>query len=696
MLFAADEAFSESPLTSLGAVNNLLRLRENGFDLLGRKHGSYDIIKEYNSKYYPRPSRLPPLIEKLVGSLDANSDENRSGNNKKTNAIIFDDKQKDSNANNIISHKGTEKDKITAAMAAAAVASVRAGKKGSFRMETLNNDWDRALRWIAGWDLLRDDNDLLSSYQNGILRGKNKKGFSTSKNKDLFLLKSCMEECIESTSAKRTSRRKTQTKNSSRRKKRASSKVTNKKLRTGPFSRIMTFARSNNVLVTAFCALILSGLKYCTRFISHRSLSHRSNKVYEWLSSMEKDEYDKWSNNFKKQGTKSMGKRGKVKKKAKRQDCTREEQDTNKAVIRKTTETPPGSESETEDREDYIGTHIEFRRIEPRHHSGKNDRKANLKPNDESLTSDDESTEGTVASTKWTVVSKDPSKSSNASCISNLDDTDLFVKNNAPHDQSQNLAQTKYNQDPDLIVRKSNAMQNKLYPQDLKKTKVHMRNNHSKTSSSLVHNMSSASQNLFLQTDDKKYQKSQQVLSPITDPVVHRIPTDEERKEAFNRLREFQMTQIEKVMRKKGLTSDPVDDPNMNQLIETKPITSTNSPTSWSPFRSHGIISFDNPSLDGTSSDNFQRDVMVDSGECLSKTDLILSKLLEEDDEELLEGNLEKNITSSIVVGESWDSHNNSPEAHSSATITLEPRRTDLWGASPMRGSDTDLWGKSM
>merc|ERR1712038_1414586 len=107
-------------------------------------------------------------------------------------------------------------------------------------------------------------------------------------------------------------------------------------------------------------------------------------------------------------------------------------------------------------------------------------RKANLKPNDEPLTSDDESTEGTVASTKWTVVSKDPSKSSNASCISNLDDTDFPVKNIAPHDQSKNLAQTKHCQAPDQIVRKTYAMQNKVYPQDSKKTKMHMRNNYSK------------------------------------------------------------------------------------------------------------------------------------------------------------------------------------------------------------------------
>ena len=695
MLFAADEAFSKSPLTSLGAVNNLLRLRENGVDLFGRKHGSYDIIKEYNSKYYPRPTRLPPLIEKLVGSLDESSNENRLGNKKKkTNAIIIDDKQKDSNPNNKISKKGSEKDKITAAMAAAAVASVRSGKKGSFRMETLNNDWEKALRWIAGWDLLRDDNDLLSSYQNGILRGKNKKGFSTSKNKDLFLLKSCMEDCIESTSAKRTSTRKTQSKNSSRRKKRSSSKVSNKKIRTGPFSRLITFACSNNVLVTAFCALILSGVKVCSRFISHRSLSHRSNKVYEWLSSMEKDEYDKWSNNFKKQGTKSTGKRGKAKKKAKRQDCIREEQDTNKVVIRKKIETSPGSDSETDDREDYIGTHIEFRRIEPRYHSGKNNRMANLKPNDEPLTSDDESTEGTDNTTKWTVVSKDPSKSSNASCVSNLDDTDFLIKNNAPHNQSQNSAQSNHNHVHDQTIRKTNQMQNNVYPQDKKKNKMHMRNHYSKTSSSLGHNMSSASQNSLLLTDQNEYH-SQQVLSPITDPVVHRIPTDEERKEAFNRLREFQMTQIEKVMRNKALTSGSVDDPNMNLLIETKSITTPTSPTSWSPFRSHGIISFDNSSLDGTPSDNDKKFSMVDTGECLSKTDLILSKLLEEDDEELLEGSSEKNITNSIV-GESWDSHTNSPEVPSSATITLESRGTDVWGASPMRGSDTDLWGKSM
>jgi len=160
------------------------------------------------------PIQLPPLIETLIGTVD---DQNtytelygrrrRKGTNKiirkegpkksKTSATSSQRRRGDRSASDTV--------QIAAAAAAAAVWSDSARIWGRHRMRALNEEWDSALRWIAGWGQQHETGNHAAgnSFQQ-TQRGRGKNGASSytierdGTAEDFSLLfDTCVDECLE-------------------------------------------------------------------------------------------------------------------------------------------------------------------------------------------------------------------------------------------------------------------------------------------------------------------------------------------------------------------------------------------------------------------------------------------------------------------------------------------------------------------
>lgn len=116
------------------------------------------------------PDRLPPLIEKLVGSTEPNLPVNKddaSTSDKHSDFLDFKTNKKAANSFNhgdnnrlgLQQQLASPEDSVAAIAAAAAAATIfshqdlfRRGTHGRLRMKTYNDQWEAALRWVASWD----------------------------------------------------------------------------------------------------------------------------------------------------------------------------------------------------------------------------------------------------------------------------------------------------------------------------------------------------------------------------------------------------------------------------------------------------------------------------------------------------------------------------------------------------------------
>lgn len=115
------------------------------------------------------PDRLPPLIEKLVGSIDPSLDHGSISEPLNHSEVLVRrinknvDKRVNLNGDKQVEYHqqqmGTADDSVAAIAAAAAAAFFshqdqyrREGAFGRLRMKTYNDQWEAALRWIASWD----------------------------------------------------------------------------------------------------------------------------------------------------------------------------------------------------------------------------------------------------------------------------------------------------------------------------------------------------------------------------------------------------------------------------------------------------------------------------------------------------------------------------------------------------------------
>uniref|UniRef100_A0A7S2R1X8 Uncharacterized protein n=1 Tax=Eucampia antarctica TaxID=49252 RepID=A0A7S2R1X8_9STRA len=362
------------------------------------------------------------------------------------------------------------------------------------------------------------------------------------------------------------------------------------------------------------------------------------------------------------------------------------------------------TEIDEDEEEDYIGTHIEFHNIEINknndqlhHRKPKNEvptTSNHRDPNDEIISSDEDRTDSSVTSTKWTVVSKDPSKSSNASCTSNLDDSDHLGKT---------LHQKSHVPNKTTTTQVSNDKLKKPTDPNLKKRSSRFKKNSIRASQTLMVPKefcvveSSQKPSASIPKGDT-YQLDHQVKFHNTDPILQRVPTEEERQKAFNQLRLFQTTQIKKIMRKKTPLSESRNDLNLTQFPETKNDVAVKPQLNWSPFRSIGVVSFNSPHTNKTADDYEENNSSTDSEDCLSKTDLLLSKLLDEDDEEMNDVKDQENepclCFNGVAPIGSWNS-SHIPSGSSPLSNPFETRETSVWSTAQIKNlnSHSNSWG---
>lgn len=169
-----------SPSLSSSAVSAMLSLREGdesyldsfqlqdmtdqGYYFSTRKNAA-DSVDEFDDliekSMKSRPVRLPPLIEKLIGTLDGEYPvmktlHKSSGTQSKLIRRV-DSHDRAIRLGEITKQglkeisNGDDSVAMVAAAAAAAVLSNTDANRGNMRMKNVNSEWEEALRWIASW-----------------------------------------------------------------------------------------------------------------------------------------------------------------------------------------------------------------------------------------------------------------------------------------------------------------------------------------------------------------------------------------------------------------------------------------------------------------------------------------------------------------------------------------------------------------
>ena len=203
---ALDSTLSSSILPS--SLNTLFLTQGVGYQSSTFKSTSNN---NQQSSVTSRPRRLPHLIKILTGF-----DDEPYWN------VQSSDSSPDSNSRPIIARidiprfvqpsqpSGSEPVKDTVQLAAAAAATAVWSKSirifGNHRMQRVNSEWDAALRWIAGWDQKQHQMEIgegMSSEprtkvdEHNTSLGGGATGFNTFLDDLAKMLKSCMKQCLE-------------------------------------------------------------------------------------------------------------------------------------------------------------------------------------------------------------------------------------------------------------------------------------------------------------------------------------------------------------------------------------------------------------------------------------------------------------------------------------------------------------------
>uniref|UniRef100_A0A7S4IGP9 Uncharacterized protein n=1 Tax=Odontella aurita TaxID=265563 RepID=A0A7S4IGP9_9STRA len=115
---------------------------------------------DFWEKVVPPPTRLPSLIETLVGSVDGRYPFRGYGEGAQNKGIIAQGDALHKSGVTASSagrkaHDGAKSPNESVEMAAAAAAAAfwsQTSGRGRYRMSIVNEEWERSLRWIAGWE----------------------------------------------------------------------------------------------------------------------------------------------------------------------------------------------------------------------------------------------------------------------------------------------------------------------------------------------------------------------------------------------------------------------------------------------------------------------------------------------------------------------------------------------------------------
>jgi len=632
-----------SLLTSTTLATLFLLRENNGIERGHQDHYRSNQSQDLSSE--SRPKRLPRIFEILVGEIEGigleheNNELNNIGNN--------------------ISSINERRSTLTIATKNKDV--VWSDAKEKHRMITLNNEWEGALRWIAGWGLgSNEDNWEKSQSSNDGRKGKAKRNrydkemdtydHPQSKGNDgtgtiSVMLNVCVEECLKKNSS---SSYKEEDMEHVDRKKHFQFKPKTIVKRIYPFFTLFFYERfsfSQCLIIVISMSSSISMWHFFTFNQKKRdALMHekRSNQVSYWLSIM--GENEKFNDkNLKKTLIRKTHKRkkrvnsnfnsAKTKSGSCKNDC--QESDSSLRSNLYPAEVPD-IRKEILPRKSKGGELIQNSFVQAKKHDKSLHKHQtqiyNELPRQISFCrSDFNCNKSEAVENKWQVIEKNPSKGFHSLT---LEDTQSCVKgkpiqcntNNA--DDSFSFPKTlKSNVSGEIYIPTRHVEASfcspiisgpKLQDQDnlsggifLEGTETFFRRNIKGTLSS------GFGQNSFTDYSLSHYNKT---LS---------IPTNKQREEASRQLREFQMAQVSKLIQKKSLIRIPPVEENGLSLLVCRSLDWDSGNTILTTRKEY------QPSKFRISEQEDLDAVFEVSSEHLSGDELLLSNMLDEDEEEL-------------------------------------------------------------
>ena len=172
---------------------------------------SYRKSHDVGDRDIKRPLQLPPLIEKLVGTVDTNVRLNSP--HLSTRKRVRPDKdewntakqtdiagQPKENTNRVKATSGSVA-RVAAAAAAAVLSESEQKGRRKLSMKSYNDEWEEALRWIASWeqsDEGQTGHSQIKYTQNKREKRKQKRDKVESQNSEILqILDKCIDSCID-------------------------------------------------------------------------------------------------------------------------------------------------------------------------------------------------------------------------------------------------------------------------------------------------------------------------------------------------------------------------------------------------------------------------------------------------------------------------------------------------------------------
>ena len=581
-----------------------------------------------------RPERLPRIFEILVGEIEGIghehfSESGKNDGNYEGEKILLKNRQ---------SSSITISDNTTI---------IWSKKKNRHRMTTLNDEWDGALRWIAGWGL---QNNTTNERKKQASSESRKRSRGRSKYKDDVYVSSrsidynhdgvstisamvdlCVDECIQKLNSPLDNREDSYRSNNNGTRR---SKIWQFTSKVGEERFILL--QHKLVFHLVFGGLIFflfDGLN--SKYHFTRLIIQKPNQVSYWLAIVGENENHEIEKSKKsKQRQKGQGGKKGRKKKAviahnRSLDRRDENRPSNKHIKGQTqaysTLNCKGHNTGgliSNDVSQHNQSSMKNEKCENSQKIEKGQTTLQLKTN--KVRSDgDLDSEPDIQGNKWQVIDNSTSKNSHQqicdekiSCIRGK--PILSSKDSNSFLSIPFLSQSfEFSLNDQIVTHKSN-------------------DEFSKSRSNLIG------------PKTKRLSKNDYIPTPIQEPSYNwlsynsipslvlsnqsknlRIPTDAQREEASRRLREFQMAQVAKLVKKKTSASNLTyrevcrdDSHNVKKIDWNSSFPILSSPTSYSS----NLLEF---------SKDHEVDAPIDiSGECLSGDELLLSNMLDEDDED--------------------------------------------------------------
>jgi len=606
----------KSLLTST-TLATLFLLRDSNISDRDRQE-SYGNIQNHDLSKGSRPTRLPPIFETLVGEIEGIGLEY----NKKKGDSVRNTKIRASSHSHAMERK-------TDASITASREIVWSKMKNRHRMQNLNDEWEGALRWIAGWGLGNNENltQSVSETRKGRRQRSNTKAINDQSETNSLegsgtvsaMLDVCVDECMR---------------------KKSSHPVSDDRIKTRNKEYIVLSSLGSNGSIQSRLKVILIALTialaFAYLFLSSKSklidsLIDKSHQVSYWLAVVgENDTGDGNKSKKNQQRHKHVGKKGRKKKGLNYlYDHSRKKNSSDKSENKKPSFVPENIQesNQKQNRIDFAFADTVHAVIEP----SKQDKLIDKSIPDEivmenHLSKINDSSPSDISAVsqdfdnkedKWHVIERNSSKTP---ALLSVKDPEACVKGKPiqlrPFMDSSSCMKPSLSGELQMSMLLSQNYTNESNLSPPKSTGM----NRSKAS------VKSPVQNPI----QKPFSSGCNAISLSAFTIPKRkqtkltIPTDKQREEASRLLREFQLAQISKLRQKRGIFSlDDTEKIDFTKVLD------------WMPQKSsenHSRYKFVSPLIQNYVEDDANIPFEF-PGEHLSGDELLLSNMLDDDDD---------------------------------------------------------------